>query len=194
MRGALNDFTTDCKVPLPPGRSAAARTIEGKKAPYPPAVYIESDDSISPSLDGQAHYYSDVSELALPFLPMATPSSAFPHPPHIQQPPAQPQSSKINITSAHSPLESQSPCQPEHCGHCMLLTNPLPPPAPHNLRRVSFQHPPARKQYQQQAFERLPDSDESKWWRGGESGEEGGVELDTGVGMGVVDPPLRRRI
>ncbi|KAF8455747.1 hypothetical protein BGX38DRAFT_145338 [Terfezia claveryi] len=169
MCGALHGFTVDRKALSPPGKLVAGTTIERKKTPYPPAVYIESDVSelSTPSfLPARVHRYSDVSKLESPFLPTATPP-AFP-PPHNQYAQAQPQLSKITD---------------------------LPfPPRQHDRRRVCFQQSSVLKQHQKQTFELPPDSDESEWWRSGGSGEEGGVELNTGKGMGVVDPPLRRRI
>lgn len=194
MRGALHHFTVDREAPFPPGESVAATTIERKKAPYPPAVYIESDISELSTPPFLHRQYSDVSELESPFLPTTTPTSAFPRPPHNQHLPAHPQPLKTNIASAYDPPKVQSPWQPEHHGHYMLPMNLPPPPAPHDLIRVSFQHPPVRQQHQKQPLELPPDSDENEWWRSGGSGEEGGVELDTGIGMGVVDPPLRKRI
>ncbi|KAF8426208.1 hypothetical protein EV426DRAFT_592898 [Tirmania nivea] len=193
ISGALHDFTGDCEAPVRPGKLAAATTIESKKIPYPPAVYVESDVSELPNppfLHGQVHHYPDVSEHESPFLLTATLS----HPPHIQHPSSQPQPSKINIALAHGPLERQSPWQSEHHSYFMLPTNLPSPPVPYNLQRVSFQHPPVRQKRHQQTFELAVDSDESEWWRSEASREEGGVELDTRVGMGVVDPPLRRRI
>ena len=198
MRGALHNFTVDCEAAFPQEKLAAASTIESKKSPYPPAVDVDVESDVSELsapqfLHGQAHHYNDVSELGSQFLPTATPPSTFFHPQHVQHSSVQPQPSKVNIAPAYDPLECESPWQPEHHGHYMLPINPPPPPAPHDLRRVSFQHSPAQQQHQQQTLELAVDGSKSEWWGSGEE-EEGGVELDNRMGMGIVDPPLRRRI
>jgi len=196
MRGALHDFTVDREAVFPLGVSVAVATHKSKKGPYPPTVYIGSDISGSPTPPiprRQAQHYSDVTGSESPPLPTAIPPNTYPQPPHIQHPPAQPRPQKVNITPPHDSQERQSPCQPEH--HYMHFKVP-PPPAPHGLRRVYFQHSSAQqqRQHQQQIFELTANSDGTEWGESGGSGEEGGVELGTGVQMGVVDPPLRRRI